>query len=142
MARRWPSLGRVERNSTEAVGTTALTSLAVTGPTALNGGSVATTADQTYTGAVTLGADMTLTGVGVTLSSTVQSPTIAHSLTVNDSDTTILAGRSARRQSAFHGGDGCGGHTALNGGAITTTGTQTYSGPVTLGADATLAGAG
>ena len=54
--------------------TTALTSLTTdaAGSTQINGGSVRTTANQTYNDSVTLAADTTLTGVNVTFASTLE----------------------------------------------------------------------
>jgi hypothetical protein len=59
------------------------------GTTAINGGRVITTAAQTYNDPVTLGADSVLTGVNVTLASTVNG---AQSLLLNDGGQTILGG--------------------------------------------------
>ncbi len=61
-------------------GTTALANLSVSGTTALNANvTTSATGGQTYTGAATLGADVTLTGQVVDFSSTVAG---AHALTV------------------------------------------------------------
>ncbi|HWE59081.1 MAG TPA: hypothetical protein VG228_05235 [Solirubrobacteraceae bacterium] len=96
-----------------------------------------TTGDQTYTGAVTVSGDSTLTSTGngtITFDSTVDG---GHALTVNTGGNT-----------SFNGA--IGGSTALSslstlGAAATTlsadvatTGDQTYSGAVTLGADSTV----
>jgi len=61
----------------------------------LNGGSVTTTGPQTYHDNVTLGANTTLTGSGITFDSTVQSDVTSDtnfSLTVVDSGSTVLGG--------------------------------------------------
>jgi filamentous hemagglutinin family protein len=72
-------------------GTTALTSVTTDAPgtTAINGGAITTTAVQTYNDAVTLGANAVLTGVNVSLASTVNG---ARSLVVNDAGQTLLIG--------------------------------------------------
>src|SRR5205807_1706375 len=88
---------------------------------------------------VTLGTDTIVTGVGITFSSTVQSPTTAHSLTVNDSATTTFAGAvggSGNPLSSLTTNSG--GTTAINGGAVTTSGAQHYGDDVTLGNPTTI----
>src|SRR5207245_11758603 len=83
---------------------------------------------------VTLATDVTVTGRNVECGSTVQSP-VPRSLLVNASGATTFGG-------AVGGGDqpllsvetNTPGTTLINGGAVTTTTTQTYRDPVTLGA--------
>ena len=94
-----------------------------------------TTGAQTYGDAVTLGADTTLTGVGLTLSSTVDG---AKSLTVNDSGTTTFSGAVGGTTALVSLTTDAGGTTAIDGGSVKTTGAQTYGDAVTLGADTTL----
>jgi len=111
--------------------TTKLTSLSVSGTSALNGGGVTTTGSQTYGGAATLGADATLSGSTIFFDSTLDG---AHALTVTGNamfDGTVGATTKLTSLSVS-------GTSALDGGGITTTGTQTYSGATTLGADTTL----
>jgi hypothetical protein len=117
-----------------AVGTTALSSLSVSGAAALNGGSVTTTGTQTYSGAVTLGADATLTGTTITFSGTVDAATSGgESLTISGAASLAKAvGTTALKQLSVSGA------ADLNGGPVTTTGAQSYGGPVTLTADAIL----
>ncbi|MDE1149843.1 MAG: filamentous hemagglutinin N-terminal domain-containing protein [Azospirillaceae bacterium] len=112
-------------------GTTALTSLSVSGATLLVGGAVNTTGAQTYTGAVTLAADTTLTG-----------STVGFVSTLDGGYATVVTGNAV-----FGGAVGgssqlaslsVSGTTALNGGGVKTNGGQTYTGAVTLGADANL----
>jgi hypothetical protein len=95
------------------------------GSTLINGGSVRTTGAQTYGDAVTLGADTTLTGVGITLGSTVKSSGGNRSLTINDSGSTTLAGAvgsvTAGEKLSSITTDAAG-TTAINGVSITTTG--------------------
>ena len=120
-----------------AVGdTNALTSLTVTGPTALNGGLVETTGAQTYNGAVTLGADASLIGGALTLASTVDGP---QALTLNGSSVTLdgAIGSGVNLASLSVTGP-----TTLNDGTVTTTGDQTYNGAITLGANAILTAGG
>ncbi len=117
-------------NSTTAVSAGSVT---MTGPTAFNGTavSVVTTAGQTYSGAVTLGADTTLEGSTVAFSSTLDG---ANSLTIsgNASFAGAVGGSTALASL------GVTGTTTLSTGAVTTTGTQTYAGAATLGANTTL----
>src|SRR5213075_3378047 len=97
-----------------AVGaTTALTSLTTDagGTTAINGGSVRTTAAQTYGDAVTLGAATVLTGVGNTFASTVNG---AQTLTVNDSGTTTFGGMVGGTTPLTSLTTNAGGTTAIN----------------------------
>ena len=125
---------------------TGLASLSVSGTTGINTNTLSSTGAQTYTGAVVLGADTTLSGIGVSFASTVKSDGTNRALTLNDSGTTTFGGAV--------GGDGsvagdelasltttAGGTTAINGGSIITAGTQTYGANVTLGADTHLSGA-
>jgi hypothetical protein len=113
------------------------------GSLVMNGGSVTTTGAQTYNDDVTLGADTTLNGVGITLGSTIKSNGTKRSLSVNDSGTTTFGGAigsttdgekltSITTDSA--------GAVAMNAGTVYTTGAQTYNDAVTLGADTTLTG--
>ena len=88
--------------------------------TATNGGAITTTAGQTYTVAVVLGADTTLTGVDVAFASTVKSDGTNRALTVTDSGTTSFTGavgsaEAGEKLSCLTVNDG--GTTANNGGA-------------------------
>jgi autotransporter-associated beta strand protein len=115
----------------------ALKGLAVSGSTALNGVSVTTTTSQTYTGAVTLGKDTTLTGTLVSFGSTLDATAAgAQGLTVSGNASfggAVGGGQALRALVAI-------GTTALNGGAVSTTTTQNYTGAVTLGSDTRLTG--
>src|SRR5205814_6331811 len=112
------------------------------GTTAINGGLVNTDLDQTYGDAVTLGADTTVTGNNITFASTLDG---VHSLLVTSTGagtriTTfggIVGGTAALTSLATNGGAG---ETDINGGAVTTSGDQSYNDVVKLGADTTLAG--
>ena len=128
-------------------GATALGSLAVTGATiAINGGAVTTSggSGQVYTGAVTLGADTTLTTSNdlVTFSSTIQNGA-ARVLTVSSGAGTVTFGGAAGGGATALGSlavTGVAGLTQLNGGVVTTSGAQTYAGAVNLGSDIVLTG--
>jgi hypothetical protein len=112
-------------------GITQLTSLTVTGTSGLNGGAVSTTGAQSYDGAVTLGTDNDLTGTTMTFGSTVDG---AQNLTVTGNGVFDGAvGGTANLASLTVTGT-----SNVNGGAVSTTGTQSYDGAVTLGADTTL----
>lgn len=116
---------------------TALSSLNVdaVGTTRLNGGAVKTTGEQTYSGAVLLGTDTTLTSANIDFGATVNG---AYALAVNSSGNKIFNGSIGLGTALMSLNVAANGNTYLNGGAVTTTGTQTYSGPVFLGADTTL----
>jgi filamentous hemagglutinin family protein len=104
-------------------------------------GNVTTAAGQTYSGAVTLGANVTLSDSGgspVDFKSTVDG---AQALTVTTAGTATFAG-AVGGSTALTSLAVTTGTAALNGGTITTTGGQTYSGPVTLGAAASLSDTG
>jgi fibronectin-binding autotransporter adhesin len=111
--------------------------------TAINGGAITTTGAQTYNGAVTLGANTTLASTGsgnIAFNGTLNG---AHALTVNTTGTTTFGGVVGGVNALTTLTTNFGGTTAINGGAITTTGNQNYADGVTLGADAVLdAGAG
>ncbi len=117
-----------------AVGSSkSLASLTVTGPAGINGGTVTTTTGQTYTGAVTLGANTTLTDpVSIDFTSTVTGTGVT--LVLDDSGGTSALGGAVNTYSL--------GITAgtidLNGGTVTTTTGQTYTGAVTLGSNTTI----
>ena len=147
-----------------AVGsTTPLSSITVSGgTTTINGASVTTTGAQSYNNLIiTFGpVSMTTTNSNITIGGTTA---LAYNFTVNDGtvNTTftgtldsqsaagqgflLLASTGATTFSAAVGASFAltsvsvsGGTTNINGGSVTTTGKQTYSGNVTLGAAATL----
>lgn len=125
---------------TGAVGNTfKLASLAVSGPAQINGGSVATTGAQAYTGAVKVNADTTLTGTTVVFGSTLDSfDATARSLTLHNTGLATFAGAvGGTNLLSTLTIDGA---SAINGGVVKTTAAQTYTGPVTLNADAALTG--
>jgi hypothetical protein len=122
-------------------GTTALTSLATDAgsATAINGGSIHTTAAQTYNGAVTLGAATTLTGVNVSFDGTLDG---ANTLVVNDSGTTTFAGVVGGTTPLTSITTDVAGSVAVNATSVTTSGSQTYHEDMTLGANTTFTGLG
>ncbi|MDE1149842.1 MAG: SapC family protein [Azospirillaceae bacterium] len=123
----------------QAVGATvALGTVSVSGTTVFGDPAVTTTGDQTYAGAVTLGADTTLTSTGGTI-------TLAAGAdgTTAGGQSLIIVGNTALT-GAFGGTTALNalsvtGTAALNGG-VTTAASQTYLGAVTLAGDTTLTG--
>ncbi|KAA0687842.1 filamentous hemagglutinin N-terminal domain-containing protein [Azospirillum brasilense] len=120
-------------------GTQALSRLSVTGLAALNGGAVTTVAEQSYDGAVTLGADTVLTGGTVSLLNGGNAANAgAPGLTVEGD--AVLAGvfgeTGALRQIAVSGG------VRLNGASIATTGAQRFGGALTVAANSVLTSTG
>ncbi|MBR9887056.1 MAG: filamentous hemagglutinin N-terminal domain-containing protein [Oceanospirillales bacterium] len=117
--------------------------LAVSGSTAINSSNITTHFTQDYTGVVTLGADTTVDGVGISFYSAIVSDGTNRALIVNDSGTTIFGGAvgstTAAEQLTSLTTD-AGGSTAINGGAVYTTAAQTYNDNVTLAAGTTLSG--
>jgi len=122
-------------------GTTALASLTTDagGTTAINGGSMRTSAAQTYNDPITLGADTTLTGVNVQFASTLNG---ARALTVNDSGTTTFAGVVGGATPLTSITTDAPGNVAVNTTAVTTSAAQTYNENMTLGANTTFTGVG
>ncbi len=102
---------------------------------------VTSAGNQSFTGAVTLAANVTLTSTAngnVTFSSTLQSPGTAFALAVNTGGVTTFSGPVGGNGN-FLGGltTNSVGTTQINGGSINST-TQTYGDTVTLGANATI----
>ena len=103
----------------------------------LIGGSVATTGDQNYRSGVLLGGDDSLTSSAgnIAFANTIGG---AHGLTTNSAlDTTFAGAVDVGSLDATAGGT-----INLNGGAVTTTGKQTYRSAVSYGADTVLASNG
>jgi filamentous hemagglutinin family protein len=121
--------------------TNALSSLDVTGGGIdLNTGTIRTTGNQTYTGSTTLIGDAVLTSTG---GGTIQMGIVAGpagTLTISSAGTGhvtlggAIGGGGGLAKLIVTGGAGI----ALNGGTVTTTGDQTYSGASTLGVDTVL----
>ena len=118
----------------------------------LDGGSVTTTGDQTYSNTITLGAATVLTGVNLTLPAVTGG---GFDLTLSGAGLTTLNGAiaSVNTLTSNNGGTTVVNNTigaaklnmvdpvTFNVGSVTTTGDQTYSGTITLGATTTLTGA-
>jgi hypothetical protein len=104
----------------------------------INGGAITTNNGPiNLADAVTLGANTTIAaGSGnITLGGTVNG---AFSLTLNSTGTTTLGSAVGNTTPLASLTTNAGGTTLINGGAVTTTGAQTYNDAVTLGASATL----
>lgn len=107
------------------------------GTTVLNANAVDTTGAQSFGDDITLGADAMLTGTSITLHGAVNDATAGeHAL--------VIAGNAIFDQAV---GDtaalksvSVSGTSAIDGGSVTTSTTQTYGGAVALGADTTLTG--
>ncbi|MGQ0627050.1 MAG: two-partner secretion domain-containing protein, partial [Phycisphaerales bacterium] len=125
-------------------GTMALGSLAVSGTAILNGNVTTSnagggTGNQTYSSALTLTQDTTFSSTGGTVAfgSTLNGTTAGQeSATINGNATFAgaVGGTTALESLSVTGAAG------INGGAVTTTGDQTYGTGTTLGASATLTG--
>ena len=116
-------------------GLSKLASLTVSGATTLDGDVATAGGGQSYGGAVTLGADATLSdslGAAISFASTVGG---AQALKLDTSGTASLAGSV---QIASLTVTNAAGTTVLDGGSVGTTGGQVYGNPVTLGAATTL----
>jgi hypothetical protein len=104
------------------------------GTTNINTSAITTTGNQTYSDAITLGADTTLTGTTPTFSAGVTGT--GKDLTLNFSGITTIDATFTGIKNLTTNGSGT---TSLSG-AITTTGTQIYNDAITLGADTILTG--
>ena len=134
--------GTAAATFTAAVGgTTPLTSLSTNsgGTVLLNGGSIHTSAGQSYGGAATLGTDNTLTGHNVQFSSTIDG---AHALTITDSGTTTLDGAIGATTPLTSLNDSGTQGISVDASTLTTTATQTFTGGMTLGTNAAFSGNG
>lgn len=125
-------------------GGTALAGLATNaaGSTWLAGGVIKTSGAQAYNDPIILAAGATLTSTGaqnITFASTVDG---SFALTLNTTGLTTFAGPVGNATALASLTTDAAGSTAINGGAVTTAGAQTYNDPVTLGSDTTLASAG
>ncbi|MEM6821788.1 MAG: hypothetical protein AAF558_07615 [Verrucomicrobiota bacterium] len=114
-------------------GGTALTSINVTGTSAINTTGITTTGTQTYNGATTLGSNTTLTGGTITFGNTVDGGQTL-GITGNAVFNGIVGGTTSVTSI------GVSGTTDVNTTAVTTTGTQTYTGATTISSDTTLTG--
>ena len=114
-------------------GTTVLSSVAVSGGAAINGGTVTTTGAQTYGNGSSLGANSTLTATLVSFGTLNDAAAGQQSLTVagNALFGGAVGGTTALKTLSVSG-------TSTIDAAVTTVGTETYAGAVTLGGDAAL----
>ena len=117
----------------------ALSTLSVTGASTLGAGAITTTGAQTYAGAVVLTGDQVLTGSTLTLGQGADASVAGQQGLVLTGNAVLSAalGANAALNSLAISGD-----TTLNGGAVTTSEAQVYSGAVALGADTQLTGTG
>ncbi|MDR1307825.1 MAG: hypothetical protein LBK74_09670 [Treponema sp.] len=124
-----------------ALSTTALNSISVGGTSAINTTGMRTTDYQTYTGAVTLGANVTFTaGTGklVWFKNTVGHNGTAQSLTVVTADAQFDGLVGGALSTTALSSISVGGTSAVNTTGMRTTGYQTYTGAATLGVDGTV----
>jgi mucin-19 len=133
-----------------ALGSTgALTNLSISATNiALNGASLTTLGDQTYNGSITLGAGTTMLATDanavITTNGTVNSDGTARSLVLNASNTSgrvvVLSalGNTADLASLTVNATAI----AMNGSGVNTTGSQSYSGNITLGNTVTARASG
>ncbi|MBU3640042.1 beta strand repeat-containing protein, partial [Polynucleobacter sp. AP-RePozz3-80-G7] len=120
---------------------------ASTGTTAINGGSITTSGVQTFGNNVTLGAGTTLdttnasasAGADLTFTGTVNG---AQALTLNTGSGAIYLNGVMGGTTNLNSLSATSTNVINIGNSISTLGTQTYSGPVTVGADATLTSIG
>jgi filamentous hemagglutinin family protein len=120
---------------------TALTSVATDagGTTAINGGSIRTTAAQSFNDAVTLGANTTLTGVDVEFRGTLNG---ARTLLVNDSGATLFGGVVGGSAALTSLTTDAAGSILMDATAVTTTGAQTYNDEMEIRANVAFSGLG
>ena len=115
-------------------GTTSLASIDTdaAGTTAINGGLVTTTGSQTYNDAASLGAGtQTLTASALSFGSTLDGP---GALDADVAGATTFSGIVGGTTSLASIDADAAGTTAINGGSVTTTGSQTYNDAVSLAA--------
>jgi len=106
----------------------------------LNGGTIITAGNQVYTTAQVLGgstvlgntAGANLSGTAITFDATIDG---AHGLTLNNSGATTLKGAVGGTTALASLETDAGGTTAINGGKVRTTGSQTYRDAVSLGSN-------
>ena len=109
----------------------------VIGGTTIAGGTITTSGSQTYSHAVTLGDDATLTGHGINFAARIDG---AKSLTIVDGGATVFNGAIGNTTALTSLTVDSANGTAINGGSVRTTGSQTYNDAVTLGVNTTLTG--
>ena len=112
---------------------TGLTALAISGTAGINTSTVTSSGTQEYTGAVTIGADTTLTTTDatVTFDATIDSlPSVAKSLTINagNGDVNLMNAVGAETNGALGSLELTGNNLTLH--DVTTSGEQTYNGTI------------
>ncbi|MBB3943983.1 filamentous hemagglutinin family protein, partial [Sphingorhabdus rigui] len=114
-------------------GTVALASLTVNGggTALLNGSAVTTSGAQSYADVVTVGASSTLTGTDISFGQTIDGGVTAGALTVTGSGVTTFTGAIGSTTPLASLTVNGGGTALLNGGAVTTSGAQSYADAVT-----------
>src|SRR5262249_41587686 len=116
-----------------------IAALSATGATIdLNGGNITTAGNQTYNASVSLTANTTLASTGsgdITFASTVDG---AFTLAVNTGGNTSFGGAVGNGTALISLTTDAAGNTAINGGAVKTSGDQSYGDAVVLGANTTL----
>ncbi len=115
-----------------------LSTLAVSGTTAIDTAGITSSGGQTYTGAVKLGVNTTSTSTGsgnMTFSVTVDG---GYGLTVDTAGVTTFTAAVGSGTALASLSTDADGTTQINGGIVTTTGAQTFGNAVTLGANTTL----
>ncbi len=115
---------------------TGLTSLTVTGASTINTTNITSSGTQLYTGNVTLGANAVLTGPTVTFNGTVSGAT---TFSLNVTGDAVFGNGAADTVTGLTSLTVTGAST-INTTNITSSGTQLYTGNVTLGANAVLTG--
>ena len=127
-------------------GTHALSSLSTDantgGSVVLNGSSVTTTGAQTYGEAVSLGVDTTLTSRSAGSIRFANTLNGGYALTVNTNGATTFDDVVGSITPLTRLTTDAGGTVVVNGGAVTTSGAQTYNDAMTLGANTTLTSTG
>ena len=111
------------------------------GTTEINGGAISVAGDISISDAVILGANTTVSGTNISFTGTLDDDATAGDadLTVNGTGATTFGGAVGGNQPLTNVLTDAAGSTAVNA-SISTTGTQTFNDPVTLGTSATLSG--
>jgi hypothetical protein len=114
----------------------------------MNGSSVNSTGNQTYTGAVTLAQNTVLESTGsnatIALANSINSDSAANrtlNITASGTGSTVSLGGTVGATNLLSQVDVTASAIALNGGSVNSTGNQTYTGAITLGAGTILTAA-
>jgi hypothetical protein len=106
--------------------------------TQVSGAGITTTGSQTYNGPLVLGGATTLASTGGGSLSMVGTVDGSWALTLNTSGTMTFGSSVGGSTPLYTLTTGYSGQTIINGGSVSTTNTQAYQDPVTLGADTTF----